>query len=159
MYRGAAIADTSCLIVLAKTNALGLLHQLYAEVIITEDVYAEFGDTLPEWIEVRPVVNKKYQQLLELNLDKGESSAIALAMETKDTLLIIDDLKARKEAKRLGFSVTGTLGVLYAAKQQELIPALKPYIDALQSVGFRIAAGIVKELLMLCHEREHNNEQ
>jgi predicted nucleic acid-binding protein len=158
MHRGAVIADTSCLIVLSKANALGLLHRLYAEVIVTDDIYAEFGEILPEWIEIRPVANKKYQQLLELNLDKGESSAIALAMEIEETLLIIDDLKARKEAKRLGFPVTGTLGVLYTARQKELIPALKPYIDALQSVGFHIAAGIVKELLTLCHERAHDGE-
>jgi predicted nucleic acid-binding protein len=137
---------------LTKTKTLGLLHQLYDEVIVTEDIYTEFGEPLPEWIEIRHVVNKKYQQLLELNLDKGESSAIALAMEIENALLIIDDLKARKEAKRLGFPITGTLGVLYAARQQELIPKLKPYIDALQLVGFRVAPNIVKELLTLCHE-------
>jgi predicted nucleic acid-binding protein len=154
MRRVAVITDTSCLIVLTKTNTLDLLRQLYAEVIVTEDIYAEFGEPLPEWIEIKTVTNKKYQQLLELNLDKGESSAIALAMEMEmdDALLIIDDLKARKEAKRLGFPITGTLGVLYAARQQGLIPALKPCIDALQLVGFRIAPDIVKELLRLCHE-------
>jgi predicted nucleic acid-binding protein len=135
-----------------KKGALDLLRQLYAEVIVTEDIYAEFGEPLPEWISIRTVINKKYQQLLELNLDKGESSAIALAMEIKDALLIIDDLKARKEAKRLGFPVTGTLGVLYAARQQGLISALKPHIDALQSVGFRVAPDIIKELLTLCRE-------
>ncbi|MDR3133128.1 MAG: DUF3368 domain-containing protein [Prevotellaceae bacterium] len=131
---------------------MDLLRQLYAGVIVTEDIYAEFGEPLPEWVKIKTVTNKKYQQLLELNLDRGESSAIALAMEMENALLIIDDLKARKEAKRLGFPVTGTLGILYAARQQGLIPALKPYIDALQSAGFRVASNIIKELLALCHE-------
>ena len=152
MRKVAVITDTSCLIVLTKLHALDLLRQLYAKVIITEDIYAEFGEPLPEWIAIKTVVNKKYQQLLELNLDKGESSAIALAMEIDDVLLIIDDLKARKEAKRLGFPMTGTLGVLYTAKQKGLIPALKPYIETLVSVGFYVAPDIVKELLTLCHE-------
>jgi predicted nucleic acid-binding protein len=116
MREVAVITDTSCLIAFTKTGALGLLRQLYAKIIVTEDICTEFGEPLPEWIEIRTVVNKKYQQLLELYLDKGESSAIALAMEIENALLIIDDLKARKEAKRLGFPVTGTLGVLYAAK-------------------------------------------
>jgi predicted nucleic acid-binding protein len=147
MRRVAVITDTSCLIVLTKIGALDLLRQLYAEVIITEDIHAEFGEPLPDWISIRTVTNKKYQQLLELSLDKGESSAIALSMEIENALLIIDDLKARKEAKRLGLPVTGTLGVLYAARQQGLISALKPYIDALQSVGFRIAPAIINELL------------
>ena len=73
-------------------------------------------------------------------------------METENTLLIIDDLKARREAKRLGLPITGTLGVLYAAKQKGLIPLLKPYLETLQSADFRIAPNIVKELLILSEE-------
>ena len=148
----AVITDTSCLIALTKTDALRLLPQLYRKVIVTDDVRIEFGEPLPEWIEIRSVANVKYQQLLELTLDKGESSAIALAMELENVLLIVDDLKARKEAKRLGLQMTGTLGVLYAAKQQGLISALKPYLEILQSVDFRVAPSLIKELLVLSNE-------
>jgi predicted nucleic acid-binding protein len=94
----AVITDTSCLIALTKVDALDLLRQLYARVVITEDIYAEFGEPLPNWIDIMTVADKKYQQLIEKILDKGESSAIALAMELGDVLLIIDDLKARKTA-------------------------------------------------------------
>ena len=152
MRKIAVITDASCLIALTRMDALDLLRQLYAKLIVTDDIYSEFGEPLPEWIGIKTVINKKYQQLLELHLDKGESSAIALAMEIEDVLLIVDDLKARKEAKRLGLPITGTLGVLYAAKQKGLIPALKPYVETLQSVGFRIAPNIVMELLTLCGE-------
>jgi predicted nucleic acid-binding protein len=152
MRKVAVITDASCLIALTKTDALDLLRQMYTKIIVTDDIYAEFGEPLPEWIEIKTVINRKYQQLLELHLDKGESSAIALAMEMEDVLLIIDDLKARKEAKRLGLPITGTLGVLYAAKQKGLIPALKPYMEKLQVVGFRVAPNIIKELLILCDE-------
>jgi predicted nucleic acid-binding protein len=146
------ITDTSCLIALTKTNTLDLLHQLYDRVVVTEDIYAEFGEQLPVWIEIVTVKNKKYQQLLEITLDRGESSAIALAIELENVLLIIDDLKGRKEAKRLGLKITGTLGFLYNAKQKGLIPALKPYLDKLQSVDFRISPLIIKELLTLSNE-------
>ncbi|MDR0738017.1 MAG: DUF3368 domain-containing protein [Prevotellaceae bacterium] len=152
MRKIAVITDASCLIALTKIDTLDLLHQLYAKLIVTDDIYAEFGEPLPEWIEIKTVINKKYQQLLELHLDKGESSAIALAMEMENVLLIIDDLKARKEAKRLGLPMTGTLGILYAAKQKGLIPALNIHVERLQAVGFRIAPNIVKELLTLCGE-------
>jgi predicted nucleic acid-binding protein len=37
-------------------------------------------------------------------------------MEKKDCLLIIDDNKGRKEAKQLGLTFTGTLGILIRAK-------------------------------------------
>ncbi|GHT30155.1 hypothetical protein AGMMS49574_09000 [Bacteroidia bacterium] len=61
-------------------------------------------------------------------------------------------MKGRKEAKRLGFKITGTLGVLFAAKQRGLIPALKPYTERLQAADFRISPSIVEELLSLSGE-------
>ena len=146
------ITDTSCLIALTKINALELLNLLYRKVIITEEILEEYREPLPEWIEIKTVTNKKYQQLLELLIDKGEASAIALAIEMGNVLLIVDDLKARKEAKRLGLKMTGTLGVLYALKQKGFISALKPYINMLQSIDFRIAPHIVAELLTLSGE-------
>lgn len=146
------ITDTSCLIALTKTDTLGILPQMYHRVIITEEVRDEFDEPLPVWVEIMPVSDKKYQQLLEGTLDKGESSAIALAVTLENVLLVLDDLKARKEAKRLGFKITGTLGILFRAKQKGLIQALKPYIDKLQAVDFRISPLIVKELLKLSGE-------
>ncbi|GHT40756.1 hypothetical protein AGMMS49965_09510 [Bacteroidia bacterium] len=148
----AVITDTSCLIALTKTDAIGLLRQLYHEVVVTEDILEEFGEPLPEWIKVKSVTNKNYQQLLEATLDRGESSAIALSIELENALLIIDDLKGRREAKRLGLKMTGTLGMLFSAKQKGLIPALKPYLDRLQAVDFRISPIIVQELLVLSNE-------
>ncbi len=141
------ITDTSCLIALTKIDALGLLRELYEHVIITQEICAEFGDVLPGWIEIREVTNKRYQQLLESTLDKGEASAIALAMELNDVLLVVDDLKGRKEAERLGLHITGTLGILFRAKQLGIISALKPCLDQLQASDFRIAPAIVQKLL------------
>jgi predicted nucleic acid-binding protein len=148
----AVITDTSCLIALTKTDAIDLLRLLYHEVVVTEDILDEFGEPLPEWIKVKPVTNKNYQRLLEATLDRGESSAIALSIELGDVLLIIDDLKGRKEAKRLGLKITGTLGLLFNAKQRGFIPALKPYLDKLQAVDFRVSPIIVKELLTMSNE-------
>jgi predicted nucleic acid-binding protein len=45
---------------------------------------------------------------LELQIDKGESSAIALALEIPGSTVILDDFKARKIAIKLGIQVTGT---------------------------------------------------
>jgi len=36
---------------------------------------------LPEWIVIKGAADNYKQQLLELQIDKGESSAIALALE------------------------------------------------------------------------------
>jgi len=147
------ITDTSCLIALTKINVLHLLCKLFEYVIITEEIYAEFGEPLPEWIEVRQVSNKKYQQLLETTLDKGEASAIALAMELKDVLLVIDDLKGRKKAEQLGLEITGTLGILFYLKQIGVISALKPYFEQLQIAGFRITPTIMEIVLQESGEK------
>lgn len=141
------IADTSCLIALSKIEAIELLNELYEEIYITEEIALEFGESLPEWVIVENVKNKKYQQLLDLYLDLGEASAIALALEKIDVLLILDDLKGRKEAEKLGFRITGTLGILFKAKKEGLITELKSYIEKLKAVGFRISPKIEEDIL------------
>lgn len=115
------IADTSCLISLTRIEAIHLLKELYQEIHITREVAVEYGETLPDWINVHTVSDHKYQRILSSFLDVGEASAIALAFELDNVLLVLDDLKGRKEAEKLGFRITGTLGILYKAKQFALI--------------------------------------
>lgn len=81
---------------------------------------------MPEWFDVKSPVNKTYQRILEASLDLGEASAIALAIEEKDSLLIIDELKGRKFAEQLGLNFTGTLGLLILAKQKGILASIKP---------------------------------
>jgi predicted nucleic acid-binding protein len=46
------ISDTSCFIVLSKIDELDILHKVYSKIITTIDIVAEYGDALPEWIEI-----------------------------------------------------------------------------------------------------------
>lgn len=75
------------------------------------------------------ISNKTYQKVLEASLDKGEASAIALAIEQTDCLLIIDDYKGRKYAEQMGIKITGTLGAIIAAKLNGHIESVKPMLD------------------------------
>jgi len=145
--RKVLISDTSTLILFHKINELNLLQKVYGELITTSEVAKEFGENLPDWIAVVDVTDKKYQLFLETQVDKGEASAIALASEFDDVLLLLDDLKARKLATKLNFKITGTLGIIHKAKQLELIEFVKPIIDKLLNTDFRIADNIVKEIL------------
>ncbi len=86
-------------------------------------------------------------------LDLGEASAIALALDLENILLILDDLKGRKEAERLGLTFTGTLGVLFKAKKLGFIKELKPYIENLKDAGFRISQNIEEEILRKSKEK------
>lgn len=106
------ISDTSCLIVLSRIEKLDLLKDLYHEVIITTDVRQEFGGTLPDWIIVTEVKDKQKQKDLEKQLDKGEASAIALAIEIDNATLIIDEIKGRKIAQSFNIDIIGTIGIV-----------------------------------------------
>lgn len=141
------IADTSCLILFHKIGELDLLRKVYGSVTTTPEVAQEFQEELPEWILIENVKDKKYQEFLETQIDWGEASAIALAKEKEDPLLLLDDLKARKLAARLNLRVTGTLGVIHKAKQIGILEKVKPLIAKLQATNFRISENIVEQLL------------
>ena len=146
------ISDTSTLILFSKIDEFELLHQVYGDLITTPEIAKEFGDTLPEWIKIQSATDKKYQDFLYTQVDNGEASAIALASEFDDVLLLLDDLKARKLAIRLNFKITGTLGIIHRAKQMAIIDKVKPLIDKLLITDFRVADNIVEEILRLNNE-------
>lgn len=146
------ISDSSTLILFDKIDEFSLLQKVYGELITTPEVAEEFGENLPNWIKIRSVSDKKYQKFLETQVDTGEASAIALAVEFDDVLLLLDDLKARKLANQLNFKITGTLGVIHKAKQMSIIEKVTPLIDKLLNTDFRIADNIIKEILKLNNE-------
>ena len=148
------ISDTSVLILFQKINKLDLLQGIYSEIITTPEVAEEYGDVLPDWIIIQSVSDRKYQEFLEIQIDKGEASAIALAKDYPEVLLLLDDLKARKLAAQLNMKYTGTLGIINRAKQLGLIERVKPLIDEILNTDFRISEKIIKEFLILNEEAE-----
>ena len=148
----AILSDTSCLILLEKIGELEVLHELFGAIITTPEVAAEFGLPLPVWVTVKPVINRKYQSIIEASVDQGEASAIALAVEQDDCLLIIDDLKGRKFAQQIGLSITGTFGVLLEAKRAGIVPLVKPILEKIKQTNFRISAKL--EAVVLAQAQE-----
>jgi len=62
------------------------------------------------WLRVAALANPAMASSLRLaGLDKGESEAIAIAVETSEPLLLIDEKKGRMAARRLGVPVAGAL--------------------------------------------------
>ena len=90
--------------------------------------------------------------MLEIEIDKGEASAIALALETDGSLLILDDQKARKLAERLNLNYTGTLGLLLKAKELQILPALKPLLQKIQQTNFRFSKKVLNVILREANE-------
>ena len=141
------ISNTSCLIVLDNIGMLDVLKELYGKVFITEEVSKEFGKTVPDWIEVRKVSDNKYLKLMKNFVDLGEASTIALAVETDDIVIILDDLKARKLAQKLNLKITGTIGVLVKARKRNIITSTQEVLNRLRNESFRISNEIEKEFL------------
>jgi len=89
------ISDTSCLILLAKIGELDLLNKIYGEIIITPEISLEYGQSLPSWIIIVPVKNRIKQIEFEKIVDLGEASALALALEFSNVLVVLDDKRGR----------------------------------------------------------------
>jgi hypothetical protein len=148
------ISDTSCFIILTNIGEFNLLEKIYGKVITTIEFATEFGETLPDWVEIKNAENKLVKELLEFQLDKGEASAIALALEIPDSTIILDDLRARKVAKHHKLKVTGTVGVIVKAKLIGIIPSIKPYLLKISQTDFRISKEIERNALFEAGELE-----
>lgn len=146
------IADTSCFIILTNIEELDLLQKVYGRVVTTVVVATEYGEPFPEWVDIKNATDKHSQQILEVQVDKGEASAIALALETEGCTIILDDYKARKVAVRLGIDVTGTVGIIIRAKLLGIIPSIKPYLAKIRQTDFRLSDEIEKQALIEANE-------
>ncbi|HVS91205.1 MAG TPA: DUF3368 domain-containing protein [Mucilaginibacter sp.] len=144
------IADTSCFILLDKIGELKLLQSLFGQVTTTDVIAAEYGRRLPAWVIVKPVTNAYLR--LTLDIDAGEASAIALALEYGRPLLILDDDKARKAARKLNLTLTGSLGIFLKAKQSGIVTSIKPFIEKVQQKNFRYSNKVLGEILSLAGE-------
>ncbi len=84
-------------------------------------------------------------------LDAGEAAALMLALAEGGTILT-DEHKARVAATKLGIAVLGTLGLLKRARQDEVVPALRPIITRLVRSGYFIAPELVEQLVAQVNE-------
>lgn len=143
---GTIISDTSCLILLEKLDRLELLRSVFGKVIITKVIANEFEKAIPDFIQIENPKDENYQRILESFLDPGEASAIALALEKENPLLIIDDYKARREAKHLRLKYTGTIGILLIAKEIGVIDSVAEIMDEILQTDFRLSESLLKEI-------------
>jgi predicted nucleic acid-binding protein len=146
------IADTSCFILLHKINEIDILKKVFSSVVTTPEIAEEFGKTLPEWIEIKSPLNKKYQEILAIEVDYGEASAIALAIENLNSLTILDDQRARKFADKLNLNYTGTLAIFIKAKELGIISNVKFVLEKIQKTNFRLSHKVLGDILRLAGE-------
>lgn len=100
-----------------------------------------------DWIEIAETVDGSIFGLLEDELHGGEAEAIALASKTSLPILL-DESDAREVAERLGLEVTGVVGILIRAEEEEKLPSLREELDALRNeAGFWISDELYRKAL------------
>nr|BAL57698.1 hypothetical conserved protein [uncultured Acetothermia bacterium]BAL59382.1 hypothetical conserved protein [Candidatus Acetothermum autotrophicum] len=144
------VTNSTCLISLERIGQLDLLPALFEPVFIPPKVQEEFG-SMRAWLVEQAPQNAALVMALKQLVDVGEAEAIALAFEQKTTL-VLDDRKARQVAKRLGVRIIGTVGILVRAKKQGILASIRPQLEALKNVGFRITPELEQEALRLANE-------
>ena len=136
------VSNTSPLTNLLAIDRLQLLSKLYDTVAVPDAVFQEITMNSDEvetsqglitkdefkslpWLEIKQADNRDLVKSLLLELDLGESEAIALSVETKAELLLIDERKGRNVARQMGVNPIGL------PKIAENAPGLPPGMNQL----------------------------
>ena len=86
------------------------------------------------------------------DLGEGEAAVLAWGYANPGTVIIVDDLAARRCAATHGIPVRGTLGLILTAKKKGLIPAARPVLEKLRQSGMYLSDRILNQALSLVEE-------
>jgi predicted nucleic acid-binding protein len=136
------------------------VDELYVPTAVVNEIRAKpdmatqvLNDALQQHVEQMKVEDQTSVELLRADLDLGEAEVIVLAKSLRAERVVMDDLDARRFARRVGLNPVGTLGILLAARHQGQITSLQDEIDRLAEHGFRVAPGLVAKVLEAAGER------
>jgi predicted nucleic acid-binding protein len=158
------VSNSSPLIALGRIQRLDLMPALFPGIVVPTAVYQEVvvqGASQPgastlgnaAWLRVQPVQHTNSVRYLLATLEQGEAEAIVLAQELQANWLLLDEIKARTAARQLGLRVIGVAGILVLAKQQGLIPTVRPLLDSLLIHHFRISIRVIHAALVAAGEQ------
>ena len=132
------VCNSGPLMALGKIGQVHLLYAVYGVVLIPSAVYDEavlsgLARGEPDAVAIEMEFRRDHLRTVEMTeadlsptvtalpLDRGERHAIQLAINEKADWVLLDDMQARVEAKKLGLNVKGTLGVFVDAARQSVI--------------------------------------
>lgn len=151
------IINSTPIIILGNMDRLDLLQKIYGDVCIPEAVYNEVltkKDSACQkvqqagWIHVESVKASVEKRMFKAKLHEGEVEVMLLALEEPSAnLVVLDDDAAKRTAKFLGLTVTGTLGVLLKAKKMGFVSEIRPLLDQMKMMNFFINEKIEKLVL------------
>lgn len=163
------VSDTTPLLTLLKIGRIDVLNKLYNSVHIPFAVFEELtrNTEYPEeaeyfrncpFLEVHSDLSAERVSLLQraTGLDLGESEAIILADEKQPSLLLIDESKGRVVAESMKLTITGSIGILFAAYQKKLLTAdeIDQSVSMLKGMNRFIGEKLFNLLLSLVHNKK-----
>ena len=162
------LPDSSCIICLfQEINRPSILLKWIDrghQIVITTQIYEELSNNINTWKSIQPNIKKGHIKVKDLvskeelegfkrkypELGKGELSIIKASLKLKGQgkkyYAVIDDRKARKFAKSLAISLTGTYGLIETLKNKGGLTE-KEYFQSLSQLErskFRISPNILK---------------
>ncbi|MDB4263052.1 DUF3368 domain-containing protein [Porticoccaceae bacterium] len=156
------VADTTPLIILSRLDLLDDIAELLGTVYLSSGVVQECtaNKKLPGAIKIASALEQKLitvrddfdSKVVErLNLDRGESEAIALALAYQCPLLI-DERKGRRIASEMGLDIFGTGAALVMAKNHGIVDSVAPLIQRLDDMGIYLSAKVKSQILLKAKE-------
>jgi len=151
------VVDAAPIIFLAKLGHLEFLRLNAEEVLVPTEVLKEIAAKQDEateevskrldgWLKECKVVRSDLMRML-IDMDEGERSVLAQALQEGIDSVVLDDMEARRIARRLGLKPIGTVGLLIVARQRGLIGSLKTELDRLKALGFWLSEELYREAL------------
>lgn len=159
------VSDTSPLTSLAAIGRFDLLRRLFGKIHIAPGVWEELnqggrrhpGSSEVEnasWVQRHEVGDENLVVVLRRDLDRGEAETLALALELKADIVLLDEQEGRRAATRLGLRPLGVLGLLLEAKQRGEIEEIRSLLDALRNrAGFFLSERLYQQTLDQAGER------
>ncbi len=158
------VADSSPLIVFARSEMLVILRQVVGEIVVPQTVYNECTGDMSK-PGARMIADAHQAKLITVHadskiitppanlpmLDKGEIAAIALALELGEPVLM-DERLGRQAAAAQGVSVIGSAGILLAAKKKKLILKVRPVLESWQGFGYFLSPALITTVLQRAGE-------
>jgi predicted nucleic acid-binding protein len=165
------ICSTSALVYLYRIKALKWLPQMFEEVWVPSDVLEELqrglfiGLDVPhlfdyDWIRYADPQTTLPSAWLSQELNASDLVAMSLGFEIPDSVILLDDGRARKTGQVAGLIVWGTLRVLLEAKKRGLIKRIAPYVNRLNSeAGMWMSEEIRQRILRLAGEARPQSKE
>ena len=157
-----AITNTSPLLYLHRIGTVNWLRELFSTIVVPSAVVRELqggrerGYDVPDpadhaWLQIA-VPAAVPSEWLALDLGPGELAVLALGLEDRRRIVLLDDGLARRIAQAARLQVWGTLTVLLESKRRGLTDAIAPHLRRLEVAGMWISGSLRERVLALADE-------